>query len=212
MLTIWQSRMSFPRNRRSMARRGRLWRTQPTPLLRSLVAQRSVHGEAFARALGDVASASCSLGEPMLAAINAATVAVSVQLRAAGVQPIVGSRVVARSELPTHGGIRALQIESSKPLEPAAEPEPEPLPEPLSSSERDAVAPSIAPPETQPLPDLATLLAQLDALVGLHDVKAEIHRQAELLRVGQLRVASGLKSPLLSMPSSLTAACWCSRS
>jgi SpoVK/Ycf46/Vps4 family AAA+-type ATPase len=51
--------------------------------------------------------------------------------------------------------------------------------------------PEAAPPE--PAPTVTELLAQLDALIGLHDVKDEIHHQAELLRVDQLRRANGLK-------------------
>jgi Holliday junction resolvasome RuvABC ATP-dependent DNA helicase subunit len=46
-----------------------------------------------------------------------------------------------------------------------------------------------------PLPTLDELLAQLDALVGLAEVKAEVHRQAELLRIETKRSAKGLKTP-----------------
>jgi tetratricopeptide (TPR) repeat protein len=55
-----------------------------------------------------------------------------------------------------------------------------------------------------PAPDPATLrfdqdaydavLAELDALIGLAAVKAEVHRLAELLRIGSLRRAAGLKT------------------
>jgi SpoVK/Ycf46/Vps4 family AAA+-type ATPase len=42
------------------------------------------------------------------------------------------------------------------------------------------------------------LLAELDALVGLADVKAEIHRQAAVLRVEGLRRDVGLRSPTIT--------------
>lgn len=42
------------------------------------------------------------------------------------------------------------------------------------------------------------LLAELDALVGLHDVKAEIHRQAAVLRVEGLRKQAGLETPTIT--------------
>jgi SpoVK/Ycf46/Vps4 family AAA+-type ATPase len=42
------------------------------------------------------------------------------------------------------------------------------------------------------------LLAELDTLVGLTDVKAEIHRQAAILRVEGLRQEAGLSSPTIT--------------
>jgi len=54
------------------------------------------------------------------------------------------------------------------------------------------------PPEADELPPprpLAELLAELDALIGLTAVKAEIHRVADLLRVMQLRRERGLPTP-----------------
>jgi Holliday junction resolvasome RuvABC ATP-dependent DNA helicase subunit len=44
-------------------------------------------------------------------------------------------------------------------------------------------------------PTLDELLAELDELVGLATVKAEVHRQAELLRIEAKRTAKGLKTP-----------------
>jgi SpoVK/Ycf46/Vps4 family AAA+-type ATPase len=60
---------------------------------------------------------------------------------------------------------------------PAAEPAKAPEPEPKSLSE---------------------LLAELDALIGLTDVKAEIHRQVAVLRIEGLRHKVGLKSPTIT--------------
>jgi SpoVK/Ycf46/Vps4 family AAA+-type ATPase len=51
---------------------------------------------------------------------------------------------------------------------------------------------------TEPAPSLEELLAELDALTGLSAVKREIHRQAQLLRVEQLRVEAGLRTPTVS--------------
>ncbi|HEV2775330.1 MAG TPA: AAA family ATPase [Solirubrobacteraceae bacterium] len=60
-----------------------------------------------------------------------------------------------------------------------------------------------------PAPDPATLrfdqaaydavLCELDALIGLAAVKAEVHRLAELLRIGSLRRAAGLKTVQVSL-------------
>jgi SpoVK/Ycf46/Vps4 family AAA+-type ATPase len=53
--------------------------------------------------------------------------------------------------------------------------------------------------EEEPEPKtLDELLAELDALIGLTDVKAEIHRQAAVLRVETLRSKAGLKSPTIT--------------
>jgi len=55
-------------------------------------------------------------------------------------------------------------------------------------------APAPRPTDAEPAParPLAELLAELDALIGLAPVKAEIHRVADLLRVMQLRRDRGL--------------------
>ena len=50
----------------------------------------------------------------------------------------------------------------------------------------------------EPAKTLQELLDELDALTGLADVKAEIHRQVAVLRVEGLRVKAGLKSPTLT--------------
>ena len=54
-----------------------------------------------------------------------------------------------------------------------------------------------AKPEPEPK-TLAELLAELDALIGLTEVKAEIHRQVAVLRVETLRNKVGLKSPTIT--------------
>jgi hypothetical protein len=53
--------------------------------------------------------------------------------------------------------------------------------------------------EAEPEPKtLAELLAELDGLIGLTEVKAEIHRQVAVLRVETLRSKAGLKSPTIT--------------
>jgi SpoVK/Ycf46/Vps4 family AAA+-type ATPase len=53
--------------------------------------------------------------------------------------------------------------------------------------------------EEEPEPKtLDELLAELDALIGLTAVKAEIHRQVAVLRVETLRSKAGLKSPTIT--------------
>ncbi|SDE14729.1 AAA family ATPase [Auraticoccus monumenti] len=68
-------------------------------------------------------------------------------------------------------------------------------PEPLG---RAADADPPAEEETEPAPTLEELLAELDALVGLETVKAEIHRQAAVLSVEKLRAEKGLKNATLT--------------
>jgi Cdc6-like AAA superfamily ATPase len=53
-------------------------------------------------------------------------------------------------------------------------------------------------PEPAPSRSLAELLAELDELVGLSDVKAQVHRQTALLRMSGLRAQKGLKVPTVS--------------
>jgi hypothetical protein len=61
-----------------------------------------------------------------------------------------------------------------------------------------APAPAAAKaPEPEPR-SLSELLAELDALTGLTDVKAEIHRQVAVLRIEGLRQKVGLKSPTIT--------------
>jgi ATPase family protein associated with various cellular activities (AAA)/AAA lid domain-containing protein len=53
-------------------------------------------------------------------------------------------------------------------------------------------------PAVEPLPTLEELLAELDALTGLAEVKAEIHRQVAVLRVEGLRAKAGLRAPTIT--------------
>eukprot|EP01031_Cornospumella_fuschlensis_P050878 gene50878-62226_t len=68
--------------------------------------------------------------------------------------------------------------------------------EPTGPVEREKVE---EPAEPEPEPkSVEELLAELDTLVGLTDVKAEIHRQAAILRVEGLRKDAGLTSPTIT--------------
>ena len=53
-------------------------------------------------------------------------------------------------------------------------------------------------PPTAPAATLEALFAELDALVGLDAVKAEVRRQAQVLRIQTLRGSAGLKNPELT--------------
>ncbi|MBS4751475.1 AAA family ATPase [Nocardioides sp. zg-ZUI104] len=59
---------------------------------------------------------------------------------------------------------------------------------------------SEAEPEApqEPAKSVEELLAELDALIGLKTVKAEIHRQAAVLRVEGLRKKAGLETPTIT--------------
>ena len=59
-------------------------------------------------------------------------------------------------------------------------------------------AEAVPEPEPEPEPTLEELLAELDALIGLADVKAEIHRQVAVLRVEGLRTKAGLRSATIT--------------
>ncbi len=66
------------------------------------------------------------------------------------------------------------------------------LPEPVEGP------PAKTEPEAPPEKTLEELLTELDALTGLTEVKAEIHRQVAVLRVEGLRTKAGLKAPTIT--------------
>ena len=71
--------------------------------------------------------------------------------------------------------------------------------EPAPTATAPAVQAEAAPdPEPEPEKSLEELLAELDALIGLADVKAEIHRQVAVLRVEALRTKAGLRSATIT--------------
>ncbi|RHW27945.1 AAA family ATPase [Nocardioides immobilis] len=74
-----------------------------------------------------------------------------------------------------------------------------------SAREGETRAESAGPQETvaavepeEPTKTVEELLAELDAMIGLDNVKGEIHRQAAVLRVEGLRKKAGLESPTIT--------------
>ena len=165
--------------------RARRWRQAPTAQLAGLVAAGSPHAEAYARALVEVASAACGLGEPTIQVVAAASVAAAAQLDAAGVRPPspVTAPVTGPSWSPSTPG---------------------PPQDGDGQAQGGAAATAGGQPEAAPAKEeppaksLEELLAELDGLTGLEAVKREIHRQAQLLRVEQLRAAAGLRSTAIT--------------
>jgi adenylate kinase family enzyme len=154
--------------------RARRWRQSPTTQLGELVAADSVHAPEYARALVEVASAACALGEPTITVVANASVAAAAFLDAAGVRPPAPQVPTSTPGAGEQAGQQAGQRAALTQEEPAAQ-EPEP-----------------------PAKTLEELLAELDELTGLTAVKREVHRQAQLLRVEKLRTTAGLRSPALT--------------
>ncbi len=158
------------------ASRGRRYRSAPTPTMAALALARSAHAPAYAAALGDVALAACTLGEPTPRVVGNATTAAAAQLgEARGAAPLVEPHPVVE--------VRGAPATSHETTPAAPDPETTQVPDP------------------EPEPDPKTveeLLAELDALIGLSEVKAEIHRQAALLRVEGLRAEAGLAAATIT--------------
>jgi Holliday junction resolvasome RuvABC ATP-dependent DNA helicase subunit len=166
---------SFGLDATSAATVGAPWRNAPTPLLRALIEKGDGdNARRYARALADVASAACSLGEPELDTITAAGFAASAQLRAAG----------AVTPAPTVGAAPPGDAPNAV----------APTPATTQAATTTATASATTAPAALP-PTLEELLAQLDELVGLDGVKREIHEQAALLHLSRVRVRKGLKEP-----------------
>ena len=194
------------------AHRGRRWRAAPTALLGQLVLNRSPQAARYAEALAEICRAAQTLGEPNPRTAGNAAVAAAAQLGAltppptpATTQPEVVAMLRALnqsmldlSSLDLPGGLPEL------PPEPAGM-RPEPVEgQPPGASTGSAyitegTEDSAPLPKEEPKPKtLDELLAELDALVGLTAVKAEIHRQVAVLRVETLRSKAGLKSPTIT--------------
>jgi hypothetical protein len=192
----------------SAASRGRRYRVAQTPAMASLASAGSAHAAAYAQALSDVALAGSFLGEENARSIGNAATAAAAQLGAPGqvaptpsltaregvpgvadhfLQQVMEQSRIVREKLAALEGTQLVRDPSvglnettSDPVQTAPPPEPEvPKEEP-------------AAPEP-PAKTVEELLAELDDLVGLTDVKAEIHRQAAVLRVEGLRADAGLE-------------------
>jgi hypothetical protein len=178
--------------------RARRWRDAPTDGLSRLVAAASPAADGYARALVDVASAACGLGEPTMRVVGNASVTAAAQLRAAGLGPAaagpVGGSPFGSPGRPAAGlGTWSPSSPSSPPAawRPGQGPEAEQVAAPAAPA-----APAEAP--AAPARSLEELLAELDALTGLTAVKREVHRQAQLLRVEQLRTEAGLRTATIT--------------
>ncbi|HET7474932.1 MAG TPA: AAA family ATPase [Dermatophilaceae bacterium] len=167
--------------------RGRRWRAAPTTTLAQLAATESARAAAYAKALAEVASAACDLGEPTMRVVGNASVAAAAQLRA--VPPELSE--------PRRGLTRPRSDNSGRP---------ETTPE-LSEPQRGMTRPgsdNSGGPEALPGSDKAPartveeLLAELDSLIGLDRVKREVHRQVALLRMAKLRSDAGLKNATIT--------------
>lgn len=172
------------------ASRGRRYRTSPTPLASELANTRPQVAQAYAAALGQVAASACLLGEPNPQVAGAAAAASAAQLPGAGVGAMAEFERNASGVLAgvpdrladNQRRLDALRGPASAPSEPASPPAEETEPAQPAEPERT----------------LEELLAELDGLVGLGSVKAEIHRQAAILRVDALRTKAGLKVPTIT--------------
>ncbi|HEX2705699.1 MAG TPA: AAA family ATPase, partial [Candidatus Lustribacter sp.] len=173
------------------ASRGRKWRQAPTTLLSLLVAQGSPAAADYARALTEVASAACLIGEVSMRVTGNASVAAAAQLAAVPARFPDVYRPTG-TQLPVPDGI---------PGDDALGTTADQLPGIPQGVQGQAAPASPNAPNGQPAPPAKTveeLLAELDALIGLARVKREVHRQVALLTVEQKREKAGLKSATMT--------------
>ena len=200
------------------AHRGRRWRAAPTMLLGQLVLDRSPNAAGYADALAEVCQAAQTLGIPNPRTPGNAAVAAAAQLGAlTPPTPRTTSRPevldmlraldqasldLSASDIP--GGLADLRPEQHNLGPVPVEGHPDALtgsPHTTEGSARTTEGPAQDTKSSEPEPEpktLAELLAELDALIGLTEVKAEIHRQVAVLRVETLRSKAGLKSPTIT--------------
>ena len=190
------------------AHRGRRWRAAPTLLLGQLVLDRSSNAARYAEALAEVCRAAQTLGVPNPRTAGNAAVAAAAQLGAltasrppTTTRPEVLEMLRALdqtsldlSALDLPGGLSTMRPELG---------EGQPSASTGSADRTEGSADNVesSKPAAKPEPEpktLAELLAELDALIGLTEVKAEIHRQVAVLRVETLRSKVGLKSPTIT--------------
>lgn len=172
----------------------RRYRMAPTPGLAALVASASPHAAQYARALADVAAAAVTLGTPSSRVAENAAVAAAAQLGAAGSTP--PSRLdLPPVDLPSLLGPSWNALAELRPTPPG---EASPIPPADQAQAPGPQLPKQPEAPQEPAKSLEELLAELDELTGLHAVKAEIHRQAQLLRVEKLRLEAGLRSPTIT--------------
>ncbi len=204
------------------ASRGRRYRAGPTPTMSGLSVSRSAQAPAYAKALADVAMSAISLGEENPRVVGNAAMASSAQLGEAppvpttptGVRepvPGVGSHLLTQvmEQLgQVHRKLTNMDLTDLPPETPGAFPleglqgseqKPEKDPTQAAPTEPPKDGKPEEPTEPEPPPKTVDeLLAELDELVGLTAVKAEIHRQAAVLRVEGLRKDAGLAAPTIT--------------
>jgi AAA+ superfamily predicted ATPase len=207
---------------------GRRWRQAPTDGLAELVAARSQGARDYARALVDVAAAACALGTPSPRVAENAAVASAVQLGAAGIPssvtgtppaPVTPAPTFPTPQLTPYGPSRTAQtvqdalslmdqlsqltpppgrepiLPPAGPAQPPGQPPGQP---PVQGQQAPEEPAAEEPAEEEPARTLEELLAELDELIGLTEVKTEIHRQAQLLRIEKLRAEAGLRAPTIT--------------
>jgi SpoVK/Ycf46/Vps4 family AAA+-type ATPase len=194
------------------AHRGRRWRAAPTLLLGQLVLERSPNAASYAEALAEVCRAAQTLGLPNPRTAGNAAVAAAAQLSAlTAPQPRTTTRPevldMLRALNQTSLDLSSLDVPGGLP-DIGSDLRPEPVEGHPSASigsapvtEDSAHTADSSKPAAEPEPEpktLAELLAELDALIGLTEVKAEIHRQVAVLRVETLRSKAGLRSPTIT--------------
>jgi hypothetical protein len=164
----------------------RRWRDAPTTLLAALVAARSAEAGRYAQALVEVCAAACDLGEPTTRVADNASVAGAAQLRAAelGLPP---SGVLGDDS----GGV-LVGVDAT----PAVADRTRAVTEAVTGTVAETVTGAVT--QTAPPKTLEELLGELDGLTGLQRVKAEVHRQAQVLRVEQLRAAANLRNATIT--------------
>jgi hypothetical protein len=178
------------------ASRGRKWRLSPTALLSQLIMADRRAAEAYAKALGAVTEAAGRLGRDSGRSAGNSELAAAAQLAA-----------VRGPELAPPGGpVPSLDLAADALLTPGAFPglatpaafHPGPAAEAAVPQAADTEAGADEPAAPPPAKTLEELLAELDALTGLAEVKAEIHRQVAVLRVESLRAKAGLRTPTIT--------------
>lgn len=219
--------------------KGRRYASIPTPLLSTLVAERSPRAAGYAQALADVATAACALPQAGQLSVGKATSVARAQLAAAGVAPAHGSGTATAGLTPPTAGpgssgsgagapdpgalhtwsnelLRRAQEQSTRLGELLGQPSATPggvseQPSATPGGESAAQDPRIAmqpppaseesteePEESEPERSVEELLAELDELIGLERVKAEIHRQVAVLKMDARRQEAGLKVATLT--------------
>ena len=159
--TQWAQQLELDiREYGTYASKGRRWRQHPTPIVRQLATNNPTAAQAYAAALANIATAAANLGTPSITGIATANMAANAQH--------IGARQPATPQMP----------EPVVPLGPGNNQE---------TTTTATTGASDISEETKTARPLDEVLAELDNLVGLAAVKAEVKRQAQVLRVTTLR-------------------------